>query len=29
MHLLSGATMLGAFLILTDPVTASTTNRVA
>ena len=27
MHLLSGATMLGAFFILTDPVTASTTNR--
>ncbi|WP_312947334.1 electron transport complex subunit RsxD [Superficieibacter sp.] len=26
-HLLSGATMLGAFFILTDPVTASTTNR--
>ncbi|MCP6111665.1 RnfABCDGE type electron transport complex subunit D, partial [Klebsiella pneumoniae] len=24
-HLLSGATMLGAFFILTDPVTASTT----
>ncbi|MCI0213615.1 electron transport complex subunit RsxD [Cronobacter sakazakii] len=27
MHLLSGATMLGAFFILTDPVTASTTNK--
>ncbi|WP_409308814.1 electron transport complex subunit RsxD [Pectobacterium sp. B1J-3] len=27
MHLLSGATMLGAFFIATDPVTASTTNR--
>jgi len=27
MHILSGATMLGAFFILTDPVTASTTNR--
>jgi len=27
MHMLSGATMLGAFFILTDPVTASTTNR--
>ena len=27
MHLLSGATMLGAFFILTDPVTASTTNH--
>ncbi|SQJ42455.1 Electron transport complex protein RnfD [Salmonella enterica] len=27
LHLLSGATMLGAFFILTDPVTASTTNR--
>ena len=27
MHLLSGATMLGTFFILTDPVTASTTNR--
>jgi len=27
MHLLSGATMLGAFFILTDPVTASTTRR--
>ncbi|WP_395301665.1 electron transport complex subunit RsxD [Enterobacter mori] len=27
MHLLSGATMLGAFFVLTDPVTASTTNR--
>ena len=27
MHLFSGATMLGAFFILTDPVTASTTNR--
>ena len=27
MHLLSGATMLGAFFILTDPVSASTTNR--
>ncbi|KWW07018.1 electron transport complex subunit RsxD [Escherichia fergusonii] len=26
-HMLSGATMLGAFFILTDPVTASTTNR--
>ncbi|WP_312312616.1 electron transport complex subunit RsxD [Atlantibacter sp.] len=26
-HLFSGATMLGAFFILTDPVTASTTNR--
>ena len=26
-HLLSGATMLGAFFILTDPVTASTTNK--
>jgi electron transport complex protein RnfD len=26
-HLLSGATMLGAFFILTDPVTASTTDR--
>ncbi len=26
-HLLSGATMLGAFFIATDPVTASTTNR--
>ncbi|ADO48454.1 electron transport complex subunit RsxD [[Enterobacter] lignolyticus] len=26
-HLLSGATMIGAFFILTDPVTASTTNR--
>lgn len=27
LHLLSGATMIGAFFILTDPVTASTTNR--
>lgn len=27
LHILSGATMLGAFFILTDPVTASTTNR--
>ncbi|ARA76475.1 electron transporter RnfD [Pectobacterium brasiliense] len=27
LHLLSGATMLGAFFIATDPVTASTTNR--
>ena len=27
LHLLSGATMLGAVCILTDPVTASTTNR--
>lgn len=27
LHLLSGATMFGAFFILTDPVTASTTNR--
>lgn len=27
LHLLSGATMLGAFFILTDPVTASTTRR--
>lgn len=27
MHLFSGATMFGAFFILTDPVTASTTNR--
>ena len=27
LHLLSGATMLGASFILTDPVTASTTNR--
>ncbi|ELY4001860.1 electron transport complex subunit RsxD [Cronobacter dublinensis] len=27
MHLLSGATMFGAFFILTDPVTASTTNK--
>lgn len=26
-HLFSGATMLGAFFILTDPVTASTTNK--
>lgn len=26
-HLFSGATMLGAFFILTDPVTASTTSR--
>lgn len=26
-HMFSGATMLGAFFILTDPVTASTTNR--
>ncbi|HFZ8996731.1 TPA: electron transport complex subunit RsxD [Citrobacter freundii] len=26
LHLFSGATMLGAFFILTDPVTASTTN---
>ncbi|QME72405.1 electron transport complex subunit RsxD [Escherichia fergusonii] len=26
-YMLSGATMLGAFFILTDPVTASTTNR--
>jgi electron transport complex protein RnfD len=26
-HLLSGATMLGAFFIATDPVSASTTNR--
>ncbi|MGR2857046.1 electron transport complex subunit RsxD [Erwinia sp. 1181_3] len=26
-HLLSGATMLGAFFIATDPVTASTTNK--
>ena len=26
-HLFSGATMLGAFFIATDPVTASTTNR--
>lgn len=27
LHMLSGATMLGAFFILTDPVTASTTNK--
>jgi electron transport complex protein RnfD len=27
MHLFSGATMLGAFFILTDPITASTTNK--
>ncbi|MGB2078170.1 MAG: electron transport complex subunit RsxD [Vibrio sp.] len=27
MHLLSGATMLGAFFIATDPVSASTTNK--
>nr|WP_113867258.1 electron transport complex subunit RsxD [Brenneria salicis]NMN91661.1 electron transport complex protein RnfD [Brenneria salicis ATCC 15712 = DSM 30166]RBP61426.1 electron transport complex protein RnfD [Brenneria salicis ATCC 15712 = DSM 30166]RLM30355.1 electron transport complex subunit RsxD [Brenneria salicis ATCC 15712 = DSM 30166] len=27
LHLLSGATMLGAFFIATDPVTASTTNQ--
>ncbi len=27
LHLLSGATMLGAFFILTEPVTASTTNK--
>ena len=27
LHLLSGATMLGAFFIATDPVTASTTPR--
>ena len=27
MHLFSGATMIGAFFILTDPVTASTTPR--
>ena len=27
LHLFSGATMLGAFFIATDPVTASTTNR--
>jgi len=27
LHLLSGAAMLGAFFILTDPVTASTTNK--
>ncbi|MBJ7220772.1 MULTISPECIES: electron transport complex subunit RsxD [unclassified Brenneria] len=27
LHLLSGATMLGAFFIATDPVTASTTNK--
>lgn len=27
LHLFSGATMLGAFFILTDPVTASTTNK--
>lgn len=27
MHLLSGATMLGAFFIITDPVTAATSNR--
>ncbi|RUO74145.1 electron transport complex subunit RsxD [Pseudidiomarina sediminum] len=27
MHLLSGATMLGAFFIATDPVTAATSNR--
>jgi electron transport complex protein RnfD len=27
LHLLSGATMLGAFFIATDPVTAATTNR--
>ncbi|WP_318356935.1 electron transport complex subunit RsxD [Enterobacter sp.] len=27
LHLLSGATMLGAFFILTDPVTASTTDK--
>ncbi|PIJ51680.1 electron transport complex subunit RsxD [Erwinia sp. OLTSP20] len=27
MHLFSGATMLGAFFIATDPVTASTTNK--
>jgi electron transport complex protein RnfD len=26
-HLFSGATMLGAFFIATDPVTASTTNK--
>ena len=26
-HLFSGATMLGAFFIATDPVSASTTNR--
>ncbi|MGK2960070.1 MAG: electron transport complex subunit RsxD [Candidatus Malihini olakiniferum] len=27
LHMLSGATMLGAFFIITDPVTASTTNK--
>src|SRR5690606_3173208 len=27
MHLFSGATMLGAFFIITDPITASTTPR--
>jgi H+/Na+-translocating ferredoxin:NAD+ oxidoreductase subunit D len=27
MHLLSGATMLGAFFIVTDPVTSATSNR--
>lgn len=27
LHLLSGATMMGAFFIATDPVTAATTNR--
>ena len=27
LHIFSGATMLGAFFILTDPVTASTTNK--
>lgn len=27
MHLLSGATMLGAFFIVTDPVTSTTSNR--
>ena len=27
LHLLSGATMLGAFFIATDPVTAATTPR--
>ena len=27
LHLLSGATMLGAFFIATDPVTASTTTK--
>ncbi|KYE79957.1 electron transporter RnfD, partial [Salmonella enterica subsp. enterica serovar Typhimurium] len=28
LHLLSGATMLGAFFIFTDPVSSSTTYRV-